>query len=66
MEIKRRGERGPDKRSRKKRVYPVTVKMEIKLPVEIAQWIRKKGEGKNSKLITQVLRQAYDLDSKNN
>lgn len=63
---KRRGERGPDKCERKKRIYPVTVKMEIKLPVEIAQWVREKGGRKNSKFITQILRQAYDLDSEIN
>lgn len=57
MCIKRRGERGPDKRSRKKRIYPVTVKMEIKLPVEIAQWVRDEGKGKNSKFIINVLMQ---------
>ena len=55
------GQRGPDKCKRKKRVYHPTVKIEIKVPEEIAKWIRE-GNRPSKRIINLVRRQLH-IDS---
>ena len=62
---RRRGERGPDKVQRKRRVYPLTVKMQLKLPIEVAQWVRNESEGQNSKFITTILTEKMNSSNEN-
>lgn len=47
--------RGPDKQKRKKRIYPATKRVQLKLSPEIIQWVKLKGKGRTSKLIEDIL-----------
>jgi len=54
--------RGPDKTKRKKRVYPATVRVQLKLSPEIIQWVRLKGKRKTSKFIEHILWKEHDME----
>jgi len=54
--MKKQGERGPDKDKRKPRTYSTTVKIEIKVPEDIADWIRE-GNRPSKRIINLVRRQ---------
>lgn len=49
------GKRGPDTIKRKKREYCVTVRMQIKLPIAMAKWVREQSGGRVSKLIIDLV-----------
>lgn len=44
--------RGPDKAKRKKREYPVSMRMQIKIPKHIFDWINEQAKGWPSRFIT--------------
>lgn len=58
--MKKQGDRGPDKRKRKCRIYTPTVLIQISVPQEIADWIR--YYGKPSKRIIELVRRQLDVE----
>jgi len=52
--------RGPDKTKRKKRIYPITTRVQLKLSPKIIQWVRLNGKGRTSQWIEQVLQEKLD------
>lgn len=58
--MKKQGKRGPDKQKRKPRIYPPTVKIELKVPDDVARWIR--DSNRPSKRIIDLVRRQLEIE----